>query len=376
LANRLRAIADWYVISMLSDRILLVSWTKDAQCNIKFNELFETVPNGIRILPYVIPKVDGLNVVSQIASSLDLTSVIMDDSWKISLNSNPDDHGFVLRDNEIKSYTNVIITNHVGLITLEGISCQQYFSMRSNFYSSLIPVPFVRESIQDIHNNYFSKHILIGIHYRAHEENFDWQVVPPRVQQTEANKFGQGANEQDFERLMTLIDRKFTYIDKNGQVHKTYKFYIATNSPQSKDFFHDKFPETSVSINETLIRSSAKGSLYSLVDWLMLSKAAIIINTYGSSFATEASQVLNRPLLSIWDGLTVHHMNTALQFCGHMQYLRSYGKGKVSTFTETGSVGNRVDTPNTDRILGSRYTYICLFSVSKISRENKFIIGG
>ena len=343
LANRLRAIADWYVISTISDRILLLSWTNDAQCNIKFNELFEQVPNGIRILPYMLPRsVDGLNVVKQIASDLDLTSVIMDDSWMISLNSNPDDHGFVLRENEIKSNINVIITNHVGLITLEGMSCQQYLSMRSKFYSSLKPVPFVRDSIQNIQNTYFSKHLMIGIHYRAYEENYDWKVVPPRVQQSEANKFGEGATEQHFEKIMKLLDRKFTYTDKQGHSHKQYRFYIATNSPQSKDYFHSKFPETAVSINETLIRSSAKGGLYSLVDWLMLSETAIIINTYGSSFATEASQIHNKPLLSIWDGLTVHHMNTALHFCGHMQYLRSYGKGKVSTFQETGSVGNRV----------------------------------
>jgi len=341
LANRLRAIADWYVISLLTDRILLINWIKDVQCNIKFDELFEAVPKGLRLLPYQLPP-SRLDLVQDIANDLDMTSIIMDDSWKISINSNPDEHGFVLKDDYLKSNINVIITNHVGLITLEGIPCQQYMMMRSKFYSLLKPVSFVRQSIEDIHEKYFSKHLMIGIHYRAYEASLDWQVVPPRVHQTEANKFGQGANELDFEIIMKMIDKRFTYTDKNGIVHKQYKFYIATNSPESKDYFHNSFPETAVSINETLIRSSSRGGLYSLIDFLMLSQSHIIINTYGSSFGTEASQVRFTPLLSIWDGIVVHHMNTALQYCGHMQYLRSYGLGKVSTFTEPGTVNNRI----------------------------------
>ena len=38
-------------------------------------------------------------------------------------------------------------------------------------------------------------------------------------------------------------------------------------------------------------RNSLQGILFALVEWLMLSESALLINTYGSSFAVEAAHV-------------------------------------------------------------------------------------
>ena len=38
-------------------------------------------------------------------------------------------------------------------------------------------------------------------------------------------------------------------------------------------------------------RNSLQGILFALVEWLMLSECALLINTYGSSFAVEAAHV-------------------------------------------------------------------------------------
>ena len=47
LANRLRAIADWYQIAVSSHRHLLVSWLPTYDCNATFIELFVDGPDGI-----------------------------------------------------------------------------------------------------------------------------------------------------------------------------------------------------------------------------------------------------------------------------------------------------------------------------------------
>jgi hypothetical protein len=72
--------------------MLLINWKRDSQCNIKFDELFESIPPGVRILPYVIEPLASssssssssssiLNYIQKIANDYDLTSIIMDDTW-------------------------------------------------------------------------------------------------------------------------------------------------------------------------------------------------------------------------------------------------------------------------------------------------------
>jgi len=69
--------------------MLLINWKRDSQCNIKFDELFESIPPGVRILPYVIETLASsssssssiLNYIQKIANDYDLTSIIMDDTW-------------------------------------------------------------------------------------------------------------------------------------------------------------------------------------------------------------------------------------------------------------------------------------------------------
>ena len=101
-------------------------------------------------------------------------------------------------------------------------------AMRSSFLSSLLPVSYVRNYVQEIYTNYFSKtnHLLIGIHYRAHEDNFDWKVVPPGPNDNEAYEFGKVANEEQFANIMRILDKKYTIVDKHGLEKKKYKFYI------------------------------------------------------------------------------------------------------------------------------------------------------
>ena len=62
-----------------------------------------------------------------------------------------------------------------------------------------------------------------------------------------------------------------------------------------------------------------------VVEWLLLSRSALIINTYGSSFAAEAAQVHMRPIVGIWGGHYVYYNDITLPYCGNLQVVRNYG---------------------------------------------------
>ena len=72
------------------------------------------------------------------------------------------------------------------------------------------------------------------------------------------------------------------------------------NSTILSDFFYD--------------RNSLQGILFALVEWLMLSESALLINTYGSSFAVEAAHVSTAaiillPLLLRHTATHAHHID-------------------------------------------------------------------
>lgn len=49
---------------------------------------------------------------------------------------------------------------------------------------------------------------------------------------------------------------------------------------------------------------------------ITIPESALIINTYGSSYAMEAALVHRRPLVGIWEGRLVHHSSSFLPHCG------------------------------------------------------------
>jgi hypothetical protein len=179
-SNRIRTIADWYIIAKLSNRILLLSWSPTTACNINFEDLYENYPNNLIITSNYLTDIKLIEKMSN-HSNLTYVSMKSNEFFGASYNNNNIHKSFILSNQQVLSNANVFITEYDGLITLESINCQLYLSKRSKFYSSLIPVKAVREYVNNIYNNQFSKYIMIGIHIRTHKDRHDWEVIPPAL---------------------------------------------------------------------------------------------------------------------------------------------------------------------------------------------------
>ena len=111
LANRLRSIADWHQIALLSDRSLLVAWQASADCNALFTDLFESVPKGIRILPFQLPagENEAKQLLSDIATAENVTSLTINapNMWAAGKQS------FVLDRRDVMSDIEVGLVGHL-----------------------------------------------------------------------------------------------------------------------------------------------------------------------------------------------------------------------------------------------------------------------
>lgn len=217
------------------------------------------------------------------------------------------------------SDTNVLLTDYNCIVALSGIPCQQYTYSRSSFLSGLIPNQKDAQFIRDIKDEYFARYLMIGIHYRSHDKTQDWEVVPPFDDSSNnARKFGEGADLTDFERIMSSIQKHFHGLTGS----KTVRFFIASNSEAAKDYLLSKFQDALTLRGGNYKRSSPEGMNFALLEWLLLSESALILNTYGSTFAIEAGQRMLRPTVGIWGGKLLFHSDIRLPQCGHMQFLK------------------------------------------------------
>ena len=204
------------------------------------------------------------------------------------------------------SDTNVLLTDYNGIVVLSGMPCQQYTYSRSSFLSGLIPNKKDAQFVKDIMDEHFARYLMIGVHYRSHDMAQDWEVVPPYDDSSSnAHKFGDGAALIDFERIMSSIKNQFD----GSTGGKTVVFFIASNSEADKDYLLSKFPDARTLRGGDYRRSSPEGIHFALLEWLLLSESALILNTYGSTFATE---VISSPYFYFFSS------------CFHSYYLRMH----------------------------------------------------
>ena len=340
LANRLRAVADWYQIATISDRTLLVSWEATPDCNAEFTDLFVDGPPRFRILQEHLPRgVEGVRHVENLANKRNISN------WAVYHES--DDQffvdkykSFVIAKNIPFSDKEVIITHYDGAVSLEGVHCQQYMMMHSQFLSNLVPNDEAQNFLKTMKNEHFVNRIMVGIHFRAHDYVQDWAVVPPLMGATEAKTFGAGSTVEDFLSVMGQIQNKFAYTDSKGHMKSMVRFFIASNNDTEKAKFRQAVPD-GIFLAGDHNRNSPGGMQLALLEWLAPSQSEIIVNTYGSSFAEQAAHVHRRPLVGIWDGMLVHHLSIMLPYCGHLQFIKAHSQqGQQSRYTE-GTADNR-----------------------------------
>jgi hypothetical protein len=363
LGNRLRTLADWYVISLLSNRKLIVSWKPSIECNISFADLFDEVPKNVFVFnnPVSSPTSSRLfrsasaEAVISLRNSLTFKGL---SSYYLSLSTGEDGEekgpqtrrewvdeklGFLLQKESIISPEyNVIITHYDGEIALEDVSCQYYSIKHSSFLSSLKPKSEFSEIVSQIMENYFNGFLPIGIHMRINDPFYDWAVIPPRDgTPNQAREFGDGASVIDFAKAMKEIETFFSYKNYHNETISLAKFFIASNNEIEKSKLLDLFPDAVTIASSNLSRNSIEGMKLAFIEWLILSSTSLIINTYGSSFAVEASYRSTNPIIGIFDTFLVHHDHSNLPHCGVMQFAKYYSKhAEPVTFVE-GTTDNR-----------------------------------
>ena len=335
-ANRMHSIVDWYQVALESNRSLIVSWEANPDLNIEFHELYKEIPKNMKILPFVIPYGDsGLLDVAEMCETYNLSYITIGGDHRE--NYFGDRKEFVLKKEIAFSDTNVIITNYDGEIVIENYSCNHYMSMKSRIMQQFIPVDHAQKSINNIIDKYFLNKLIIGIQIRYHDPIHDWNVVPPDRTSEEAAPFGYGATLYDFENVMKSIDNKLR-LHNNATQHK---FFLASNNPEFKEYLLSKFVNIVTLKSESYSRNTSEGIYHAFLEFLMLSRSDFIVNTYGSTFAVEASSVFMKPLASIFHSKVVVNRNVFLPFCSHMAFIKSYStQGESGTFVE-GTIDQR-----------------------------------
>jgi len=332
LANRLRTIADWHNLALLSHRTLLLSWLPTPDCNGTFAELFDEIPVGLKVLPFALPKGEaGVVLVQEMAAEQGLSFLVLEEEpvqragcelgdamWANGFNS------FVVSSSKLMSDVQVLFSSYDGIISMEGVKCQQYLTKHTQFLANMVPNAFATKFVANLLREYFADKLMVGIHVRSFEAKFDWEVVPPTGFATQALAYGDGAPLEKFEEIMTNIREAFSTTNATGHRQSSVRFFIASNSADVKEHFLAKFPD-SVTMSGVYDRSSKEGVSFALLEMLVLAESSLIVHTYGSSFAAEAALIRQVPIVGIWGGFYVHLLDTRLPFCGHMQFVKSFG---------------------------------------------------
>ena len=225
LANRLNALADWYIISRISSRVLVVSWEPTPDCNARFEELFQSCPQNVYLLRDSLLK-DQL---------LFDTKIMAQNSSYANLD---DEHArsFFFDDLGLLSSPVVnLYTSYDGSIVLKNMSCQHYFAMKHTFLQKIISIQAIKDIFHQVKSEFFNQHVMIGVHIRLHNQLYDWEVVPPSpMNPSKSTAFGEGATIDDFIEHMKNIQNHLYFEDSSGNRRNTVRFFVASNEERAK----------------------------------------------------------------------------------------------------------------------------------------------
>jgi hypothetical protein len=331
-SNRLRCVADWYKIALMSGRKLVVVWDVTNDCNVHFSDVVESVSPDVNFLPY--PEVNSRNILPSLHKS-NLTYQKICENCKFIIQKEDMDAIF---SKDIK----IIYTDYDGVISLPNLKCQTYLAMHSEFFSTLIPKPNIEKAYNYIRKK-LKGSLTVGIHVRDHDPRFDWEVVPPFDQSGKALKFGVGAHVTDFATVMQSIIDSFNFgnTDETLGSASQVMFFVASNSKVYKQMLVDTFPDHAITLMGDMSRDTNMGMVMAVIEWFILSRCDLIINTYGSTFALQAALLRPTPILGFYGHRLVFHHDARLPFCGDMNFIQAYSKNLTSSEYEEGTSDRR-----------------------------------
>jgi hypothetical protein len=286
-------------------------------------QLIKSGPSNLKVLPFAIKQTDeGKKFVEDAAAQFNLSYSFL----HVERGSLLVEHKLLFSD------TNVVLAFESGQRALRDIPCSYYMQKKSDFFHSLVPIDEIQTAVENVKNNHFQDNVYIGVHMRMHDEVHDWSIVPPAssLPNQEATQFGVAATVNDFVRVLQGI-----ILNWSRDNRQKFRIFLASNSREAKIEVMKHLPFIVTMDGFNLNRDSVGGVQCAFAEWLLLSQSSLIINTYGSSFATEAAVVNKVPLVGIHEHALMHHYDISLTFCGLLQYFRTYGT--------TGRKGNYVE---------------------------------
>lgn len=212
------------------------------------------------------------------------------------------------------------------------VNCDEYMRLKNKFYRSLRPstivssvlrqlsdargwrgkfqlhstIPSASQNSDGVRNKGMSasRELVVGVHVRSHDAQFDWAVVPPDVSVGDlSSRFTQKSKSAVIFDDSTPLDVVKSAMKDILERHPGVLFVVASNSNIVKDTLLKQFGDahvlTLLSPNEqSSSRNKVAGMQLALLEFYVLGMASdLIIHTKGSSFAAEASFLnINGPL--------------------------------------------------------------------------------
>lgn len=235
-----------------------------------------------RTLRIVIPKLGLANRLRVLVSAMilaeDLRSRLVVD-WTPSPSCNAslrdvvrgfDEHGPRSADVVVSNGIRLTVQNRSNLeLRAMGqfthLSCREYFLRKREAYKRILPRVDAPE--------------LVGLHVRKFDASYDWPVV---------------AASGVAQRFDDDVEMHFAAAEQVLAHRPNAKLFVASNDPDVKRAALRRFGDRAlVAIGPT---SRDKHGIYAaLLDLAILSRASLILHTFGSSFGEEAAAATNTP---------------------------------------------------------------------------------
>ena len=174
LANRLRIMSSAYSIAVSRKATLVVIWCQSDDCNSSFDDLF-TIDGVVHVLS--MPPEDSIQGVFE---NLIRAAVHNVASAKNYASKEHHLRDFLVNTDTLSADINILWTR--GTHAPHSMGCGDYMHAKSLFYEHLAPSGAVGQLIEGVSAQMKSTGgIVVGVHVRAFDIQFDWAVVSPSL---------------------------------------------------------------------------------------------------------------------------------------------------------------------------------------------------
>ena len=323
-ANRMRTLASFLQLSSRLGRRLHVAWIKTKDCGSAWDDLFArpTLPSGRAYhngMYFDIFEGDEERLITNI-NNRSLTTELKGMSLNLGSPYYTD-----------AAELHTIVLHHQGWFKILGEPCMSYLVKKSHFYQTLRPVPAVQNVVDHVWDSSLVGNVVVGVHVRATKQENDWPSV------------AYDGTFLSFDEVAPL-EQIYARMKEVWEFRPNVKFYVASNDGSVKSALMDSFPRGvcfGIRLQEgSLVRDTTEGIQMAVAEFILLSRTELVVHTFGSSFAQEASFLGRVPELLIRKGGDVFHSNDyATPACHHSSM--KYIDGSVERSQTTGLPRNK-----------------------------------